>query len=260
MHIAQRIDEVREQRWANPNESWGLVPTMGYLHEGHLSLVRRAGQDNDRVVVSIYVNPTQFAPNEDLDRYPRDLERDLALLEGEGVDLVFAPSDAMMYPTGFQTAIEVQHITRPLEGASRPTHFRGVTTVVAKLLNIVQPTHVYFGQKDAQQSVVVARMIGDLNVNVQMIVCPIIREADGLAMSSRNARLSPEARSQASMLYRALNAANEARQAGETGGDALREIMRVVIASASLARPDYVSVADPVTLEELQLVAGRALF
>lgn len=259
MIVATTVEEVRAAKAAEPGLSWGFVPTMGYLHEGHLSLVRLARAANDRVAASIYVNPTQFAPTEDLASYPRDLARDLALLRAEGVDLVFAPDDATIYPPGFQTAVIVSGVTKPLEGASRPTHFQGVTTVVAKLLNIVAPNRVYFGQKDAQQVVVVRRMILDLNIPVEMVVGPIVREPDGLAMSSRNARLSPAQRAAAPVLYRALQEAYSALQAGERDGNTLRRRMAATIAAEPLASLDYVSVADPETLEELDHVASRAL-
>ncbi len=260
MLVTDSIAEVRRARWADPALSWGLVPTMGYLHEGHLSLVRRARAENDRVAVSIYVNPTQFAPTEDLATYPRDLQRDLSLLEAEGADLVFTPSDAGMYPPGYQTYVTVEEVTRPLEGASRPTHFRGVTTIVAKLFNIFQPARAYFGQKDAQQTVVIRRMVEDLNFNLQVVICPIVREADGLAMSSRNAYLSPAERAAATVLYRALSAAKAAFEAGERDGDALRRLMEETVAAEPLARLDYASVADPNTLAELARVEDAALF
>lgn len=259
MIIANEIAEVRRSMERAAAASWGLVPTMGYLHEGHLSLVRRARAENDGIAVSIYVNPTQFAPSEDLDRYPRDLERDLALLRGEGVDLVFVPTDEVMYPSGFQTTVTVSEVTRTLEGRSRPTHFQGVTTVVAKLFNIFQPTRAYFGQKDAQQVVVVRRMVRDLAFPLQLVVCPIVREADGLAMSSRNRRLSPSQRAAATVLYRALSRATAAVNNGEWDGDALREQMRAIIAAEPEARVDYVSVAHPLTLEELDRIDESAL-
>lgn len=259
MEVCKFVDEVRALRWADSRQTWGLVPTMGYLHEGHLSLVRRARAENDCVAVTIYVNPTQFAPEEDLDEYPRDLERDLQLLEDEGVDLVFTPTDDVMYPTGFQTTVVVSEITKLLEGASRPSHFQGVTTIVAKLFNIVQPTRAYFGQKDAQQAVVVRRVVQDLNFNVEIVVCPIIREADGLAMSSRNARLGPEEREAATVLYRALCAAQESIARGQQDGETLRSQMRNIVRDEPLARLDYVSVGHPHTLQELDTVTEQAL-
>lgn len=259
MIIAETIEAVRAAKAAAPGVSWGLVPTMGYLHDGHLSLVRLARSANERVAVSIYVNPTQFAPTEDLASYPRDLERDLSLLRAEGVDLVFTPDDTTMYPPGSQTAVIVSGVTQPLEGASRPTHFQGVTTVVVKLFNIVQPDRAYFGQKDAQQVIVVKRMVADLDIPVEIVVGPIVREPDGLAMSSRNARLTPEQRAAAPILHRALAAARAALEAGERDGSALRRQMEATIAAEPLASLDYASVADPETLQELDTVAGHAL-
>jgi pantoate--beta-alanine ligase len=259
MIIAARIEEVRRVRWADPTLSWGFVPTMGYLHAGHLSLVQRARQENDRVAVSIYVNPTQFAPTEDLNTYPRDLERDLALVKEVGTDLVFTPSDAVMYPPDCQTQVTVREVSKPLEGASRASHFAGVATVVTKLCNIVQPARAYFGQKDAQQTVVLRQMVRDLNINLDLIVCPTVREPDGLAMSSRNVYLSPEARVAATVLYRALSAAYAAVMAGQRQAAALRQLMTEVISAEPLARIDYVSAADPVTLIELTHVTSGVL-
>jgi pantoate--beta-alanine ligase len=253
------INDIRRERWAEPGAAWGLVPTMGFLHEGHLSLVRRARRENERVGVSIFVNPTQFNDTRDLEAYPRDVERDLRLLEQEGVDLVWAPTADIVYPPGYQAVVEVEEVSRPLEGAARPGHFRGVTTVVAKLFNVFQPQRAYFGQKDAQQVVVIKQMVRDLNFNLEIVVCPIEREADGLAMSSRNTRLSPEARRQATCLYRALTVARQAYEQGQRNGDALRQIMLTVLAAEPLAQPDYVSVAHPETLVELVEVDDRAL-
>ncbi len=259
MITTSSITELRQQRWQQPAASWGFVPTMGYLHEGHLSLARRARAENDFVAVSIYVNPTQFAPTEDLSSYPRDLERDLALLQGEGVDLVFTPDDALMYPSGYQTYVTVEKLTTVLEGVSRPTHFRGVTTVVAKLFNLVQPTRAYFGQKDYQQSVVVRQMAADLNFNLEIVVCPTVREADGLAMSSRNNYLSPPQRQAATVLSRALRHGLALLDEGERNGRSLRAAMQSIIEAESLARLDYVSVAHPLTLQELDEVDQTAV-
>ncbi|GBD09647.1 Pantothenate synthetase [Candidatus Thermoflexus japonica] len=258
MQLARTIAEARAIRRALPG-TWGFVPTMGYLHEGHLSLVRRARAENDHVAVSIFVNPTQFGPHEDYNRYPRDLERDLRLLEPLGVDLVFAPPVEEMYPPGFQTWVVVEEVSRPLEGAARPGHFRGVATVVTKLLNIIQPDRAYFGQKDAQQAVVIRRMVQDLNIPVEIVVCPTVREPDGLAMSSRNTYLSPEERQAATVLFRALQAAKARYEQGERDAERLRAAMREVIQAEPLARLDYVSVADPETLQELSRVEDRAL-
>jgi pantoate--beta-alanine ligase len=223
---------------------------MGYLHEGHMQLVRRARAENDVAAASIYVNPKQFAPTEDLAQYPRDLERDLGLLVAEGVDFVFVPSDGEMYPADHQTVVTVREVTRPLEGARRPTHFEGVTTVVAKLFNIVRPTRAYFGQKDAQQVAVVRQMARDLNFPLAIVVCPTAREPDGLAMSSRNRYLSAEQRAAAGVLYRALGAAEALWLAGERDGERLRAAMSAALAAEALARVDYVSAADPTTLAE----------
>lgn len=254
------ITQVRQIRWQEPGRSWGFVPTMGYLHEGHLSLVRRAKAENERVAVTIFVNPLQFAPTEDLATYPRNLAGDLAMLAGAGVDLIFTPDEGVMYPAGYQTYITLNDISRPLEGASRPTHFRGVATIVAKLFNIIQPTRAYFGQKDAQQSLVLRRMVADLNFNLEFIVCPTVRESDGLAMSSRNSKLSPAQRAAAPLLYRALQKAQTAFQRGERNGDVLRQLMLETITAEPMARPDYVSVADLTTLTELTTIANGALF
>lgn len=259
MKVTDDISQIRQIRWADPDASWGFVPTMGYLHEGHLSLVRRAKAENNFTAVSIYVNPTQFAPNEDLSSYPRDLAHDLALLEAEGVDLVFTPDDTVMYPPDFQTAVTVADVSRPLEGQSRPTHFSGVATVVAKLFNIVQPTRAYFGQKDAQQTVVLRQMVRDLNFNVAMVICPIVREADGLALSSRNKYLTPEQRQAALVLSRALRQAEAAYRQGERDGRILRQMMRAFIEAEPLARLDYVSAADPATLHELEEINDEVL-
>ncbi len=259
MKVTEDINQIRQVRWADPTASWGFVPTMGFLHEGHLSLVRRATADNERTAVSIYVNPAQFAPTEDLSSYPRDLARDLALLEAAGVDLVFTPGDAVMYPPGFQTMVTVNELSRPLEGSSRPTHFQGVATVVAKLFHIIQPTRAYFGQKDAQQAVVLRQMVRDLNFNVEMVICPIVREADGLALSSRNKYLKPSQRRAATVLSRALNQARDAYTNGERNGRILRQIMQDAINAEPLARLDYVSAADPATLQELEAVKEGVL-
>ena len=237
----------------------GLVPTMGYLHNGHLSLVHHAREECDHVVVSIFVNPTQFGPKEDLSKYPRDLDRDLSLLEPLGTDLVWMPTAEIMYPQGYQTWVEVEAITRPLEGAMRPGHFRGVTTVVAKLFNGVQPHKAYFGQKDAQQAAVIRQMTRDLNFPIEIVVCPIVREPDGLAMSSRNVYLDPQQRKAATILYRSLSAAKEAYENGERDADQLRQIMKDLLASEPLAQMQYISCADYDSLEELETVTGKAL-
>lgn len=250
MQIVSGIAEIRVFRQSRGGVTLGLVPTMGYLHEGHLELVRRARRENDLVAVSIFVNPTQFAPTEDLSRYPRDLERDFALLSGESVDIVFVPDDREMYPSGFQSTVLIKGVTQPLEGARRPTHFEGVATVVAKLFNIFQPDRAYFGQKDAQQSVVIRQMVRDLNFNLEVIVCPTVREADGLALSSRNKYLTAEQRAAATALYRALMAARHLWDSGQRGADKLRAAMLGVLTAEPLARVDYVSTANPASLQE----------
>ncbi len=229
----------------------GLVPTMGALHAGHLALVEQARSENDVVVVTIFVNPTQFGPNEDLATYPRDLPRDLALLQAAGVDVVFTPTPDVIYPPGYQTYIEVEQVAQGLEGARRPGHFRGVATVVAKLFNITQPHIAYFGQKDAQQVAVIRRMVHDLNFPLEIAVCPTLREADGLAMSSRNAYLTPEQRQAAPVVYRALQAAADAYEAGMSDPEALRLTMLAMLHLEALATPEYVSAADARTLREL---------
>jgi pantoate--beta-alanine ligase len=239
--------------------SVGFVPTMGFLHAGHISLVDTARAECDSVVATIFVNPTQFGPNEDLAKYPRDLSRDLALLEAAGVDLVWTPTEDVMYPSGFQTWVQVDALTRRLEGETRPGHFRGVTTVVAKLFNAVAPDRAYFGQKDAQQAAVVRRMTRDLDFPIEIIVCPTRREADGLAMSSRNTYLRQEERRAAAVLFRALSSAKSAYDSGERGAENLRAQVRTMVASEPLAKLQYVSCADYDSLEELDTVRGKAL-
>lgn len=253
-----RIADVRAWRAEQPG-TVGLVPTMGYLHAGHVSLVERARRENDRVVVSLFVNPTQFGPQEDLTRYPRDLARDRALLEPAGCDLLFAPEVSDMYPHGPGALVEPGEVAAPLEGERRPGHFRGVATVVLKLLGIVQPHRAYFGQKDAQQLAVIRAIVRDLDVPVDIVGCPIVREPDGLAMSSRNSYLDADDRRAAPVLFRALTAARERWEQGERGAEALRDAMRRVLAEEPRARVDYVSVADPLTFRELESVEGPAL-
>lgn len=258
MQVAATVDEMRALRRALAGDV-GFVPTMGFLHEGHLSLVRAARDRDDHVVVSSFVNPTQFGPNEDLARYPRDEEHDLALLRDERVDIVFAPSVEEMYPDGASTFVEVEGVTNVLEGAHRPGHFRGVTTIVSKLFHIVEPARAYFGAKDAQQLVVIRNMVRDLRLDVEIVSMPTVREPDGLAMSSRNALLSPEQRDAALVLSRALGCAEELFASGERDGERLRRAMRDRIAQEALAQADYVSVANAETLEELERIDGAAL-
>jgi pantoate--beta-alanine ligase len=258
METVITLPELRLARAGLP-EPVGLVPTMGFLHEGHLSLVRLACTQCASVVVSIFVNPTQFGPSEDLAAYPRDLPRDLGLLESQGTQLVWMPTLQVMYPPGYQTWVTVESVTQRLEGAMRPGHFRGVATVVAKLFNAVQPQKVYFGQKDAQQVAVVRQMVSDLNFPLEIVVGPTVREADGLAMSSRNAYLNPDERRAAPVLFRALNAAKSAWDAGDRDAGNLRQTMVQVVNSEPLARLQYVSCADPHNLEELEGMASQAL-
>ena len=258
MKVVETIDEMRQVRQELP-EPVGFVPTMGYLHDGHLALVKQARAENSSVVVSIFVNPTQFAPTEDLAQYPRDMERDLALLEKERTDIVFAPLAEKMYPPQFNSWVEVSKITERLEGASRPTHFRGVTTVVAKLFNIVQPDKAYFGQKDAQQATVIKKMVADLNMNLEVITCPTVREPDGLAMSSRNTYLNPEERQAAVVLHQSLGLAQQLWSQGEKDAERIRRAMTELIQKQPLANIDYVSIADNNTLEELDVVRPPAL-
>ena len=261
MNVLTTVSEVRafRARASGGSGTLGLVPTMGALHAGHLSLVARARGENDRVAASIFVNPAQFGANEDLAAYPRTPENDLRLLESLGVDAVWAPSPGDVYPPGFQTYVTVDDVSAPLEGARRPGHFRGVATVVAKLFNVFQPDRAYFGQKDAQQVAVIQRMALDLSFPVDVVVCPTVREADGLALSSRNVFLSREERRAAPVVHRALLAARAAFGSGERDAERLRAVLSGTLAAEPLARPDYVSVSDAVTLRELERVTGPAL-
>lgn len=258
MIVHSSVGELKEARssWQRPV---GLVPTMGYLHEGHISLVRAARAESKTVVVSIFVNPTQFGPSEDLSRYPRDMERDLSLLEQEGVDVVFAPPDGDMYPSGYSTWVDVQGVTDILEGASRPGHFRGVATVCNKLFNIVSPERAYFGQKDAQQVAVLKTMVRDLDLNLELIVLPTVREEDGVAMSSRNAYLRPDERVAARVLHRALAQAREMQESGVSDANAIRKRMASVVEAEPLAVLEYATIVDPLTFEELDTLQGPAL-
>jgi pantoate--beta-alanine ligase len=250
--VVHTVADFRAARAAFPR--LGLVPTMGALHEGHLSLVRQAPAECGAVAVSIFVNPTQFNEGADFDRYPRTLPRDLELLAPTGCDLVFAPDAAEIYPPGFASSIDVGPVAAPLEGAMRPGHFAGVATVVCKLLNIVQPTRAYFGQKDAQQLAVIRRMAADLDLPFEIVGVPTVREPDGLALSSRNVHLTAQERAQAPALHRALQLAKAAWGGGERDGDQLRAAMKAVLAGASLGRVEYASIADPLTLLELDEV------
>ena len=263
MEVASTVAEMRALRRAYVGDV-GFVPTLGYLHAGHVSLLRASLQQNDHTVASLFVNPTQFNRPDDFDSYPRDAEGDLTLLREQGFDAVFVPSVDEMYPDGPEITVEVDEIAEGLEGAHRPGHFAGVTTIVSKLFDIVQPTRAYFGKKDAQQLVVIRRMVADLHLNVEIVAMPTVREPDGLAMSSRNARLSPSERKAALVLSKALRLAAERYDGGERNGEAIRSAMLDLIADEPLAhacdvRVDYVSVADTETLEELENIAGDAL-
>ncbi len=261
MNVLRKVVEIKDLRDARKAlpEPVGFVPTMGYLHEGHLSLVRRASEQSASVAVSIFVNPTQFAPTDDLDAYPRDLERDAALLQEAGADLLWTPTSDVMYPPNFQTWVDVDGLTQPLEGEKRPGHFRGVTTVVTKLFNAVQPQKAFFGQKDAQQAAVIRQMVRDLNMPVEILIQPIVRERDGLAMSSRNTYLNPEERQAALVLSKSLAAAKSAYEKGERNADTLRAIMEELISAEPFARLEYVSCADYDTLAELDEITGKTL-
>jgi pantoate--beta-alanine ligase len=262
MHTTTAIHEM--QQWSDAararGQRIGFVPTMGYLHAGHLSLINEARQRADVTVASIFVNPLQFGATEDLERYPRDIERDTALLAGAGTDVLFLPDAQSMYPEGFQTSVAIERVTRGLCGASRPTHFGGVTTVVAKLFNIVKPRVAVFGCKDFQQLVAIRRMVADLAFDIDIIGAPIVREADGVAMSSRNAYLSPTERKAARCLSQALAAACAEVRRGETDGLRVLAAARRAIADESLARLEYATLADPDTLEEVAMVNAPTLF
>ncbi len=258
MKVIETIYDMRRFRQYLA-EPLGFVPTMGYFHQGHLSLVRQARAENLSVMVSIFVNPTQFGPRDDFNQYPRNPERDLALLEKEETDIVFMPSVTEMYPDQFDSWVKVGRLAQRLEGASRLGHFRGVTTVVAKLLNIVQPARAYFGQKDAQQVAVIKKMVADLNMNVEIVTRPTVREPDGLAMSSRNKYLSPEEHQAAVVLYQALSLAQRLWSQGEKDAQTIRQQMTDLIQKEPLATIDYVSVANAETLDELDRVSPPAL-
>jgi len=258
MEIVQTVGEFKQLR-PGLTAPLGFVPTMGYLHEGHLELVRRAKTENPSVAVSIFVNPTQFGPKEDFAQYPRDPERDLALLKKEGTDVVFMPPAAEMYPPDFNGWVEVGKLAEKLEGAARPGHFRGVATVVAKLFNIVQPDKAYFGQKDAQQLVVIKKMASDLDMGIEIVAVPTVREPDGLAMSSRNTYLNAGERKQAAVLYQALTLAQKLYAEGERDAEAIREQMTALIGQQPLADIEYISIADAETLDELDRVKPPAL-
>ncbi|MDP6511654.1 MAG: pantoate--beta-alanine ligase [SAR202 cluster bacterium] len=258
MRVIETVSDFRVAERKAPRPL-GLVPTMGYLHEGHMSLARRARADNATVSASIFVNPTQFGPNEDLSTYPRDMEGDLTKLEEAGVDLVFAPQLQEVYPPGFDTHVDVGEIATKLEGASRPDHFRGVATVVCKLLTIVRPDNVYFGQKDAQQTLVIKRLNADLNLGAEVVVMPTIRDSDGLALSSRNAYLDDGDRKAALTLSRSLDLARQLYDSENHDAEKIRAQMRNLIESEPRTSVDYISIADIDTLDELEAIDRPAL-
>lgn len=261
MKIVETIAEVREQvkQWRKEGLTVGLVPTMGYLHEGHKSLIDRAVAENDRVVVSVFVNPMQFGPSEDLESYPRDMDRDAALCEKAGASLIFHPDPSEMYHKDFSSFVDMTTLTGGLCGKTRPIHFRGVCTVVSKLFNIVVPDKAYFGQKDAQQLAVIRHMVSDLNFGIEIVGCPIIREEDGLAKSSRNTYLSAQEREAALILSKSLAKGKEALKAGEADAVKIRQIILDEIATEPLAKVDYVEVVDWNTLEPVETVKEPVL-
>lgn len=261
MQIVSTVEEVRKQvkKWREEGLSVGLVPTMGYLHEGHKSLIDKAVEQNDRVVVSVFVNPIQFGPNEDLATYPRDLERDAALCENAGANLIFHPEPENMYESDFCSFIDMDGLTKGLCGKTRPTHFRGVCTVVGKLFNIVEPDRAYFGQKDAQQLAVIRRMVRDLNFNLEVIGCPIIREDDGLAKSSRNTYLSKEERKAAVILHKGLLHGEELVKAGEKNAATVKQAITEIIESEPLAKIDYVEIVNFDNIETIETIDGSIL-
>lgn len=261
MKIVKTIDEVRRQvkEWKSQGLSVGLVPTMGYLHEGHASLIDASHRDNDRTVVSDFVNPMQFGPTEDLESYPRDIERDAALVEEHGGDIIFNPESSEMYHEGFSSFVDMDVLTKELCGLSRPVHFRGVCTVVSKLFNIVQPDKAYFGKKDAQQLAVIKHMVDDLNMDIEIIGCPIVREEDGLAKSSRNTYLSDKERKAALVLSQAINIGMDMVRNGETECSKITDAMKEHINAEPLAKIDYVKIVDLATMQQIPVIDRPAL-
>lgn len=257
-NTAQKVRETVKE-WKAQGLSVGLVPTMGYLHEGHQSLIKKAVQQNDRVVVSIFVNPIQFAPGEDLETYPRDLEKDSALCSETGADLIFHPQPKEMYPDGFSTQVVMNNLTTELCGKTRPTHFSGVCTVVSKLFNIVNPDRAYFGEKDAQQLAIVKRMVKDLNFDIEIVGCPIVREPDGLAKSSRNTYLNAEERKAALILSKAIALGKKMTADGEKSSQAVIKAMTDLINTEPLAKIDYVSVVNAETIQPINIISGEVL-
>lgn len=258
MRTVQTIDDLFALR-GGMTGTVGLVPTMGFLHQGHLSLIERALAENDHVIVSIFVNPSQFGPTEDLARYPRDLEADLQKIDALGDCIVWLPEAADMYPADFQTWVNVEKLTEPLEGAIRPGHFKGVTTIVSKLFNATQPNRAYFGQKDIQQVTVISQMVKDLNYPIGIVVCPTVREPDGLAMSSRNTYLTPQQRAAAPVIYRSLRLAEAAFLAGERDAAGLLGLVEKIISAEPLAKVQYIACTDRATLQAVDVLEGSAV-
>ncbi|MDU2491049.1 MAG: pantoate--beta-alanine ligase [Clostridium celatum] len=261
MRVVEKVNDVRSlvKEWKAKGLKVGFVPTMGYLHEGHESLIRKASEENDRVVVSIFVNPIQFGPKEDLSTYPRDLDRDSKLCERLGADIIFHPENEEMYFKDFSTFVDMSGLTAGLCGKSRPNHFRGVCTVVTKLFNIVSPDRAYFGEKDAQQLAVIKRMVRDLNIDIEIIGCPIVREKDGLAKSSRNTYLSIEERKAATILNKSLMLSKEKIQLGERNSEVIIEIIKEIINSEKLARVDYIEIVDSLSMERVERIEKSVL-
>lgn len=261
MEIIQRVLQMKElsKKARSEGKIIGFIPTMGYLHEGHLALVREARKMADLAIVSIFVNPTQFAPGEDFEKYPRDITRDAELLVNENVDFVFVPKVEEMYPETFRSFVQVRELSSKLEGVTRPTHFEGVTTVVMKLFHVVDPHFAFFGQKDAQQLVIIRKMVRDLNMDVEIIRVPIVREPDGLAMSSRNVFLTPEQRSAAPVLYRALQKAQALIDEGERKSKTILKEMKELIEKEPLARIDYIAATDLLELKDMKTIKGKCL-
>ena len=259
--IVKTVDEVRKyvKEWRKNGETVGLVPTMGFLHQGHQSLIKKSVENNDRTVVSVFVNPIQFGPNEDLEAYPRDLERDSALCEETGADIIFNPEPSEMYKDGFVSFVDMNGLTNHLCGLSRPVHFRGVCTVVTKLFNIVCPDRAYFGQKDAQQLAVIKRMVKDLNMPLEIVGCPIVREADGLAMSSRNTYMNAEERKAALILSQSIKLGQKLVEDGERDASVVRGKMIELLSSEPMAEVEYVNVVNNLTMEDIDVIEGDIL-
>ncbi len=260
MKVVKTVDEVRGyiKKWQTEGLTIGLVPTMGYLHEGHLSLIEKA-KENDKIIVSIFVNPTQFGPNEDLDKYPRDLERDMKMCEEKGVDLIFNPQPLEMYPQGFCSFVDMTVLTEELCGKNRPNHFRGVCTVVSKLFNIITPDKAYFGEKDAQQLAVIKQMVRDLNFNIEVVGCPIVRESDGLAMSSRNSNLNAEERQAALVLIKSMEIGKAMLVGGEKRVSTVIDAMKACVLEEPMAKIDYIEAVDISTLQKIDHIEGDVL-